>query len=176
MANSGARIACAAAGMRSPCPTPPSTRCTPPTETATRAGSTSAPDRPTAARIRPQLGSMPWAAVFTSGEVVIASPARRASSSLAAPPTGAAITLVAPSLLARAGVGVAAVDHHRLGASAPDLLPAHQHRRRLHPVRREAGGRGGRRGGGDERQIGAARLNPPVPAPRPRPRPKGRPP
>src|SRR3990172_6765693 len=97
MVNSGARIACAAAGIRSPCPTPPSTRCTPPTETATRAGSTSAPDRPTAARIRPQLGSMPWAAVFTSGEVVIASPARRASSSLAAPMTVTAITLVAPS-------------------------------------------------------------------------------
>src|SRR5438067_7091277 len=50
-----------------------------PMATAARDSSNRTPARPATAMRRPQLGSPPWIAVFTSGELAIAFAARRAS-------------------------------------------------------------------------------------------------
>src|SRR5258706_337819 len=64
---------------------------------STRAGSKGTPARPAAAKTRPQLGSAPANAVFTSGEVATVSAMRRAAASLCAPRTSISITRCAPS-------------------------------------------------------------------------------
>src|SRR3989442_13509792 len=73
------------------------TTCTPPIHTSIAPGFTPAPDRPTAARMRPQLGSPPHSAVFTSGDVITAVAARFASSPDRAPRTRRPPTFDAPS-------------------------------------------------------------------------------
>src|SRR5579872_6826974 len=50
---------------------PPRHTATPPIQMLVLPGSNEAPDRPAAARIRPQLGSAPAKAVFTKGEFAI---------------------------------------------------------------------------------------------------------
>ena len=55
------------------------------------------PERPAAAISRPQLGSPPWIAVLTSGELAIMRAAVQASSGEPAPLTVIATSLVAPS-------------------------------------------------------------------------------
>src|SRR5881628_123997 len=64
---------------------------------ATLSCSTRAADLPSAIMIRPQLGSWPLMAVFTSGELATLRAATRASRRLAAPRTVTETSLVAPS-------------------------------------------------------------------------------
>ena len=64
---------------------------------STRAGSNWTPERPAAAKTRPQLGSPPAKAVLTSGEVAIVSAMRLAAVSVFAPRTSISITRWAPS-------------------------------------------------------------------------------
>ena len=65
--------------------------------TLARRSSTRAPERPAAARTRPQFGSPPWIAVRTRFEFVMVRAARRASAAEAAPRTRTSNTFVAPS-------------------------------------------------------------------------------
>src|SRR6185369_1288449 len=69
----------------------------PPTCTVTRFMSKATPDRPAAATMRPQLGSAPCTAVFTSGELAIVRATFRASSRDCASRTFTASSFVAPS-------------------------------------------------------------------------------
>ena len=65
--------------------------------TVARSMSNITPARPAAATMRPQLGSAPCTAVFTSGEFAIVRATWRASSLVRASQTVTAISLVAPS-------------------------------------------------------------------------------
>ena len=71
----------AACGARSSNGRPPANSSTSPICTRARSRSKSTPARPATATSRPQFGSAPWTAVFTSGELAIARAARLASSS-----------------------------------------------------------------------------------------------
>ena len=62
-----------------------------------RSRSAAAPALPTAITMRPQFGSSPAIAVFTSGELATDSAILRASAALAAPVTTTSTNLVAPS-------------------------------------------------------------------------------
>ena len=64
---------------------------------STSAVSNFTPERPAAAKMRPQLGSPPAKAVFTSGEVAIVSAMRFAAASVFAPRTSISMTRCAPS-------------------------------------------------------------------------------
>src|SRR5580693_10423679 len=87
----------AARGAASSYGRPSSNRTVGPMVTVARDRSKATPARPAAAIRRPQLGSPPWIAVFTSGELAIALAARRASDADAAPVTVTVTSLVAPS-------------------------------------------------------------------------------
>src|SRR6185436_10489919 len=69
----------------------------PPTRTVARSTSNITPDRPAAATMRPQLGSAPCTAVFTSGELAMVLATRMASAAVRASLTAIVISLVAPS-------------------------------------------------------------------------------
>src|SRR2546429_2186213 len=64
---------------------------------STRDVSKKTPERPAAAKMRPQLGSAPAKAVLTSGDVAIVSAMRRASASFFALRTSISMTRCAPS-------------------------------------------------------------------------------
>src|SRR5271163_64669 len=64
---------------------------------STLPGSKTSPERPAAAKMRPQLGSAPAKAVFTSGEVAMVAAMRFAEASDFAPQTSISITRWAPS-------------------------------------------------------------------------------
>ena len=68
-----------------------------PNHRATASGSKGTPARPAAATMRPQLGSRPWMAHFTSDEPQTVRAMARAAASSAAPSTRTAIKQVAPS-------------------------------------------------------------------------------
>src|SRR5277367_1356426 len=70
---------------------------TPAREMSARSKSNATPERPAAARMRPQLGSAPAIAVFTSGEFAMVSAICFAARSLGAPRTSISITCRAPS-------------------------------------------------------------------------------
>src|SRR5271167_2208292 len=64
---------------------------------STLAGSNTSPERPAAAKMRPQLGSAPAKAVLTSGEVAMVAAIRLAEAGDFAPRTSISITRCAPS-------------------------------------------------------------------------------
>ena len=80
---------------------PPRQIQTPLIATSTPSGSNAARVVPIAERIRPQFGSLPKNAVLTRLLRAIARPTSTASSSLAAPVTSIAMSLVEPSASAR---------------------------------------------------------------------------
>src|SRR5215469_1022426 len=82
---------------RSSAAAPPLHTQTPLTATSSWSGSNAASVVPTAARIRPQLGSLPNSAVFTRLLRDTARPTVTASASVAAPLTSMAMSLVDPS-------------------------------------------------------------------------------
>src|SRR5439155_675155 len=69
----------------------------PPMAMLRRSRSARSPALPTAITMRPQLASSPAIAVFTRGELAMASAMRRAARALAAPPTFTVMNLRAPS-------------------------------------------------------------------------------
>src|SRR5439155_1203383 len=80
VSTSAPRMAAAAAARSGDAAMPLRTTGTPPIHMSILSGCTPAPDRPTAAITRPQLGSPPPSAVFTSGDVITAVATRFASS------------------------------------------------------------------------------------------------
>ena len=84
-------------GARSSCGTPSLNSSTEPTRTLARSRTSVRVARPATATSRPQFGSPPCTAVFTSGELAIARAVVFASSSVCAPVTRIVMSLVAPS-------------------------------------------------------------------------------
>ena len=76
---------------------PPSATHTSPMQMSSRADVEATPARPTAARMRPQLGSPPWSAVLTSGDSATVRAMRSASAAVRAPSTRTSAMRVAPS-------------------------------------------------------------------------------
>src|SRR4051812_31248461 len=76
---------------------PSANSSTPPIDTRAPSKRKSTPARPATATRRPQFGSAPWTAVFTSGELAIARAAVLASASDRAPVTSTVTSFVAPS-------------------------------------------------------------------------------
>src|SRR4051812_26669676 len=87
----------AASGARSSYGLPSANNTVGPIVTFARLGSHATPARPATASSRPQLGSPPWIAVFTSSDVAIAFAVVRASRTDAAPETVTFTSFVAPS-------------------------------------------------------------------------------
>src|SRR4051794_37643472 len=87
----------AAAGARSSWGWPSLNSTSDPIVTPARDGSNATPARPAAQIRRPQFGSPPWIAVFTSSEFAMTLAALRASALDAAPVTLTVTSFVAPS-------------------------------------------------------------------------------
>src|SRR5437773_1831265 len=100
---------------------PRSTSRSPPKAMATLSCSTRAGDLPRAIMIRPQFGSAPLSAVFTSGEFATLRAASSASRRLAAPRTAIATSFVAPSPSATSARASRCISASRPAANCASL-------------------------------------------------------
>src|SRR5438093_1455659 len=117
---------------------PRSTSRSPPKAMATLSCSTRAGDLPRAIMIRPQFGSAPLSAVFTSGEFATLRAASSASRRLAAPRTAIATSFVAPSPSATSARASRCISASRPAANCASPRPRSRGRFSASPFARTA--------------------------------------